>query len=189
MYLKFLLSLTLLSLCNCASILSGTSQSLSVQSSPPGAACDLTRNGMVIGNISQTPGATFIKKTKDDIVLSCKKSNYQDATAYLDSGSDGNVFWNLLLGGLPGWGFDSATGADNRYPDVTSVTLIPVGAQVASNTTTAVTPATLLAPVIAPPATPGSVEDRLKKLEDLKSQNLISAADYKAARARIIKDL
>ena len=51
----------------CALILSGKSQTLTVESNPPGASCDLFREGRVIATVSATPGAAMVEKTKRDI--------------------------------------------------------------------------------------------------------------------------
>ena len=116
----------------CASILAGRSQMLTIETNPPGASCNLTREGRVVGSVASTPGALMINKTKHDISVSCSKDGYQTATGYLDSGTEGSTFGNILAGGVIGWGIDSAVGADNKYPEVTMITLLPVEVKVAS---------------------------------------------------------
>ena len=44
-----------LALTGCASIISGTSQTITINSNPPGAQCNLLREGLVIGSVT-TPG-------------------------------------------------------------------------------------------------------------------------------------
>ena len=57
----------LFSLTSCATILSGRTQSVAVQSNPPGANCQLNRQGRVVGSIAPTPGAVMVDRTKHDI--------------------------------------------------------------------------------------------------------------------------
>lgn len=70
-----------------------------------------------------------MRKTKDDILLTCSLDGYPDSTQYLDSGVAGATFGNIIAGGVIGWGVDSATGADNRYPDTVEVQFVaPIAA-------------------------------------------------------------
>jgi hypothetical protein len=108
----------------CASIVSGTSQQITIDSNPKGANCSLSREGQAIGNVL-TPSGLVIKKTKHDIAIVCDKTGYQRATATLTSDVESTTFGNLLIGGAVGWAIDSATGADNKYDDVITVTLVP----------------------------------------------------------------
>lgn len=108
----------------CASIVSGTSQQVTIDSNPKGADCTLTRDGQMIGNV-RTPGGLVIKKTKHDIAIDCGKEGYQRSTATLASDVESTTFGNLLIGGAIGWAIDSATGADNKYDDVITVALVP----------------------------------------------------------------
>ncbi|MBY0355631.1 MAG: hypothetical protein K2Q12_07870 [Rickettsiales bacterium] len=110
-------------LTNCAAIVSGKEQELSVETNPAGANCNLERNGEFIGSVSETPGKVKITKTKHDINLSCSRRNYETAETQLDSGLDPWVFGNILIGGLIGWAIDSGIGSDNLYPEKTSLQL------------------------------------------------------------------
>ena len=47
-------------LSGCASIISGTSQEIKVVTNPPGANCELIREGAVIAHVDQTPGGATI---------------------------------------------------------------------------------------------------------------------------------
>ncbi len=122
----------LFSLSSCSLILNGTSQNVAVTTIPEGARCELYREGKVLSSIASTPGGTLINKTKHDITLTCEKDGYQKSSTELNSGLESAVYGNILLGGLIGWGFDSATGADNRYPDQTLVALIPAATEAIS---------------------------------------------------------
>lgn len=109
-------------LTSCSSIIEGRSQTLTFNSSPPGANCALTRNGLAIGNVT-TPSGIVVEKTKHNIQVVCSKEGYDDATAMLKSEIAGATFGNIILGGGIGWAIDSASGADNKYNEVTNVFL------------------------------------------------------------------
>lgn len=107
----------------CASIIEGRSQQIAINTNPAGASCDLTRKGLNIGHVSPTPGSTLIQKTKDDMIITCDKEGYQQATYMNKSGTAGATWGNIVLGGLIGWGIDSAAGADNKYDSPVNITL------------------------------------------------------------------
>ena len=115
-------------LCGCGTITQGTSQDISIVSNPPGAQCDLIREGKTIATLMKTPGTLKVDKTKHDMVLTCNLSGYQSASSNLESGYGIGTFGNIILGGGIGWAIDSASGADNKYPSSATVNLIPVGA-------------------------------------------------------------
>ena len=114
-----------LALTGCASILDGDSQEIKVKTTPSGAMCQFTRKGEVIGSISETPGSLLVKKTKEDILVVCKKEGHEEVNHPLKSGTGGAVFWNIVAGGGIGWAIDSASGADNKYDDLVEITLTP----------------------------------------------------------------
>ena len=165
-----------LALSGCSSIIEGTSQTLSFDSNPPGADCALTRNNETIGNV-KTPGGILIKKTKYDIHVLCKKDGYQDATAFLHSDAAGATFGNIVLGGGIGWAIDSASGADNKYTEHTTVTLVPVVAtDGAAATGTAA-------------ASSGTVEDRLQRIKVMLDNAAITQAEYDKKRSEILSGI
>ena len=111
-------------LAGCASVISGSSDTITINSNPPGATCNLNQNGRSIGQVT-TPGGVTVQKTKHDIKVTCEKEGYQTATGYLNSDIEGSTWGNILLGGGVGWIVDSASGADNDYPEYLTVTLVP----------------------------------------------------------------
>jgi len=114
-------------LSGCGTITQGTSQDIAITSTPPGAHCELTRKGEHVASLDKTPGSVKVDKTKNDILLSCSLTGYQDASVNLESGYGAGTFGNIILGGVIGWGIDSATGADNKYPSSANVQFVPVG--------------------------------------------------------------
>jgi hypothetical protein len=109
----------------CSSIIEGTSQTITLNTNPPGADCALHREGLVIGRINPTPGSVVVQKTKHDILITCAKPGYQEATYHNNSGVAGATFGNIILGGGIGWAIDSAAGADNKYESPVNLTLSP----------------------------------------------------------------
>ena len=173
----------------CASILSGTSQTITLNSNPPGARCELVREGRIIGTVENTPGAVTVRKTKHDIDVVCKKQGFTEAKEFAESGTDGSVFGNIILSGVVGWAVDSAAGADNKYPEVFTVNMTPIG-QAVENVSRAA------APKAAAPAQKGSgagsKQEPTKRLETLKAlldQGVLTEAEYQRKRAEVIDSL
>jgi len=139
-------ALTASCLAGCGTITQGTSQNITITSTPPGGHCDLTRKGEHVATLDATPGSVKVDKTKNDILLTCKLAGYQDASANLESGYGVGTFGNIILGGGIGWAIDSATGADNKYPSSANVQFIPVGAPAPAAPAPAGQPATVAPP-------------------------------------------
>lgn len=120
-----LLGLPLL-LANCASVIEGTSQVITVNSIPPGATCRLDRDGAQLGTVDATPGSVTVKpKTAQDILVTCEKPGFQ-AAAYLDkSDTAAATFGNILAGGVIGAIVDRSNGASYKYESTVSLTLAP----------------------------------------------------------------
>ena len=125
------LTLLLLAAAGCSSIVQGTDQEIAVNTNPPGANCVLQREGVDIGWVNATPGATTVSKTKHDITIVCDKEGYQTATYISDSGwESGSGAAGIALDVILTLGIssaiDSATGADNKYESPVNITMIPV---------------------------------------------------------------
>lgn len=110
---KLYLGLILI-LCSCASIIDGTKQTLEIQTEPAGASCSVVRIKTNLGNVI-TPGYVQVERTKYDLTVVCHKDGYKDVTRILTSDSNGMTGVSVITTGIVGWGFDSATGADNKY--------------------------------------------------------------------------
>lgn len=107
----------ILSQVSCATILAGRSQTITIESNPSGARCEVYREGRVVAVVEQTPGAVTLEKTKHDMEVLCKKHGYTDSKSMAESGNEGYTLGNIILSGGLGWAVDSAVGADNRYPE------------------------------------------------------------------------
>lgn len=117
----------LLSLAGCASMISGTSESVQVSTVPAGAVCVLERGGLVVGQV-YAPGSVTVKKSKDPINVHCNKEGYYETDQVCNVGAcgwvAGNIVWGLI--GAPiGVITDVSTGAVNDYDDSVTVVLQP----------------------------------------------------------------
>lgn len=122
------LATTMLS--GCATVFEGTSQDISVVTNPSGASCVFARQGTPIGSISSTPGILNVPKRKYDIIITCSKPGYADASYLNHSGVTAVIAANiaadvLLTAGLSSI-VNSADGADNKYDSAVNLTLNPV---------------------------------------------------------------
>jgi hypothetical protein len=130
--------LALLPLAGCVSVFEGTSQDISVNTTPAEAACTLEREGQPVGAVAQTPGKVTVRKSKFDITVRCSKPGYQAASAINHSGTSSTIAANVVVDVLLTAGIssivDSANGADNRYDDVVNITMVPqLPAEVSAN--------------------------------------------------------
>jgi hypothetical protein len=120
----------------CASITSGTSQSINVNSEPGEADCTLTRDGRELGTV-RTPGPVKVKRESKSIHIVCKKEGYKDGETSMDARFETATLGNLIVGGVVGLAVDAASGAYQRYDGFVMVHLAPLppGAAVAQPTT------------------------------------------------------
>ena len=116
----------------CASIMSGTNQDIAIHTNPEGADCILTREGLELRSVT-TPDTVRVSKLKHDIYVKCSMEGFHESTAHVNSGTEGSTFGNIILGGGIGWAIDSARGADNKYADVVTVTMVPLHQQMPEN--------------------------------------------------------
>ena len=49
--------------------------------------------------MDRTPGKVTVRKTKEDILLKCAKTGYQNSSQYLHSGMAAGTFGNIIAGG------------------------------------------------------------------------------------------
>src|ERR1700716_600921 len=113
----------------CASVTRGTTENISIASTPAGATAEIT--GLEIPTACVTPCVVQAKRSAD-ITVTINKEGYEPQTIPLTkeipgSGAAGFA-GNLLAGGLIGMGVDAATGAaQDHKPNPVIVTLQPVG--------------------------------------------------------------
>ena len=112
----------------CASISRGTTENISISSTPPGATAELS--GLDNPTSCVTPCVVVVKRSAD-ITVTVNKEGYEPQVIPLTkeiAGSGAAGFaGNVLVGGLVGMGVDAATGAaQDHKPNPVIVTLNPV---------------------------------------------------------------
>ena len=132
----------------CATITTGTSQSISVNSDPTDADCTLTRDGQTLGTV-KTPGTVTVKRDAKTIHVICKKEAYDDGKVVMNAKFESASALNFVAGGLVGVMVDAASGANNRYEGYVMVQL----AALSPADQAAVAAARSKAPPAAPAAT------------------------------------
>jgi hypothetical protein len=123
-----LLCVGLSSLGACATITRGTTQQVTVESSPPGAAVRTTT-----GFTCEATPCTFKMPRKEGFNVTISKDGYKPATVTVESkvagGGAAGFAGNIIAGGVIGMGVDATSGAmQDLVPNPVSVTLEPVAA-------------------------------------------------------------
>jgi hypothetical protein len=109
-------------LVGCASITTGQSQTMSVNTGEESeASCSLT-NDKGTWYINSTPGAVDVARSSADLIIGCKKGQ-KVGNATLKSSTKGMVFGNIIAGGGLGAIVDYSTGAAYEYPEEICVPL------------------------------------------------------------------
>jgi hypothetical protein len=99
----------------CATVVSGTSQTIAITTPPAtGAICTLTGGDGEHAQVS-TPGVVTVPRSKNDLLIDCKKPGWKEATGTIPSHFAGATLGNVLIGGVVGVGIDAASGAANHY--------------------------------------------------------------------------
>ena len=131
--MKKIVALSLLVLApGCATIMEGSSQSVTVTTDPAGANCTVDRAGQHIGQVFPTPGSIHLDKSKNDLSVTCSHDGYQTATVAQSPKFQGTTFGNIVAGGLIGVAIDAASGANFQYPSEVKVLMAPMQSPVAS---------------------------------------------------------
>jgi hypothetical protein len=107
------------SLTGCASIVSGTSQVVSVETlhssgAVAGATCKLQNDKGVY--YVTTPGTVTVHRAYGDMNVKCEKPGFEAGLANVKSSTKGMMAGNILFGGVIGAGVDAASGAAYDYP-------------------------------------------------------------------------
>lgn len=124
--LQGLFALVLLTLPACATIVSGTQQSLFIDTPDvEGAHCDLTDSKGGSWYLGNTPASITVVKGNGPMNIVCKKPGYKTARAVLEEDIAGATLGNVILGGGVGIFVDAASGAAQKYPDKATVWMEP----------------------------------------------------------------
>ena len=172
---KLLFPLFLLALGGCASVLDETTQVISVDTPGcPKAECTLT-NDEGIYYIKSTPGTVTINKSFNDLTIVCKKGEERGTMVEVSS-ANGAVWGNIILGGGIGFLVDGSRGAGYDYSAYVNHPLSCDSPGPSKSATTG-----------SPKSS--SVAERLKQLNDLLKQKLISKQQYEQRHKEILKEL
>src|SRR5512147_1593355 len=82
-------------LAGCATLVSGTTQTIGVNTDPEGADCQFTREGVLVGRVNPTPGTIQIGKDYGSISVLCQKEGFEDT-----AGVVGSEFQAMTLGNI-----------------------------------------------------------------------------------------
>lgn len=112
----------------CASVARGTTENISILSTPPGA--EATVSGLDVPTACMTPCSVVVKRNAD-ISVAFQKEGYAPQTVQLtkeiQSTGAAGFAGNVLIGGLVGMGVDAYTGAATDHkPNPVAVTLEPL---------------------------------------------------------------
>jgi hypothetical protein len=114
----------------CASVTRGTTETISISSTPSGAEAEIS--GLEAPVTCTTPCAV-VGKRNADISVTVKKEGYEQQiiqlTKAIPAAGAAGFAGNVIAGGLIGMGVDAATGAATDHkPNLVIVTLQPRGA-------------------------------------------------------------
>jgi hypothetical protein len=118
-------SLAMLLSSGCATIVKGSSQTLTVDTKPPGATCVFNRKGETIGAVNPTPGSLVVEKSSEAIAVRCAKDGFQESRASLSAEFQPATLGNIILGGVIGIIIDAASGAVAEYPPTVTLLMVP----------------------------------------------------------------
>lgn len=118
---KILVALLSIQLTACASIVTGTTQSVSIETSQKAARCDL-QNDKGKWHVSDTPASVVVQRSYEDINVTCQKGDMKGFATF-KSTTKAMALGNIVFGGAIGAGVDTATGAAFDYPSVMKVEL------------------------------------------------------------------
>lgn len=110
----------------CATITTGNSQTVTINTEPPGATCTLSRGGSTVAIINPTPGSVAVSKSIKAISVLCRKDGYQDSSGVLEARFQGMTLGNILIGGLIGLAIDTGSGAIGKYDPMLAILMIPL---------------------------------------------------------------
>ena len=111
----------LIALQGCASIVSGTAQTVSVDTPGcNGARCELSNDkGKYF--VAATPGTVVVNRSYNNLQVVCTRDTATSDPLSVASTTKGMAFGNILFGGVIGAGVDVSSGAAYDYPQTISV--------------------------------------------------------------------
>jgi hypothetical protein len=125
MKVSLALSLICAMLSGCASIIDGGDQQVTVVTAShaqpvTGPSSCVLRNTRGVWTVA-SPGTTKIRRADDALQVRCEAPGYAPRGTQVESGVNGMVFGNILIGGLVGYLIDRSSGAAFQYPEQIAV--------------------------------------------------------------------
>lgn len=211
---SFLIAVVVL-LSGCASITGTTGQNISVETRAAdgkalaGANCEMTNSK---GKwFVTTPGSVGIRRSNDDLLVLCTKEGVDAGRASVVSDTKGSMFGNIIFGGGIGAIIDHNQGSAYEYPTLiqiimgSSIKIEPKPDQEGGEKSTSATPATetlktetsstaKLAPETGaqPKAVEGNQSEsyrKLKELDALRKDGVLTQQEFEAKKAEILKGI
>lgn len=106
-------------------------QTISVETDPPGAACRLSQNGVVVATLAATPGAVQTPKSPHPLVIDCEKPGFL-TMRYTDRSQRQIDRPETFFAGLKALATKGDFFADGAHQPVARITLTPDPAMPAS---------------------------------------------------------
>ncbi len=121
---KLILLPAVLGLSACATITTGTTQQITVETPYAiGSSCDLKDSAGGSYYIKSTPDSAMVNKGDGPLTVKCEKAGYNDGVTVVEEKFQGATLGNIILGGGIGVIVDAASGAAQEYPKQTKVFL------------------------------------------------------------------
>lgn len=177
----------------CATVTTGTTQPINIDSDPQGAECTLTREGQTLATVTTPKQSLTIKRHAATLHVACRKDGFEEGRVVLNSRYESSSTGNFLLGGVIGVMVDASSGASSRYDSYVLVRMTPLGpgnkAVAAVPRPTVATPTPQPAAATAPvtPAPPQTLGGRWKATATLMQDR--SAGSCARIRASYSLDL
>ena len=107
-------------LSSCATIISGSTQAVSVDTHPiSGAQCNIS-NDDGKWYLAETPDSVTVDRSYSDLSIVCEKGNHTGSTS-VKSKTKGIAFGNIIAGGIIGAAVDAGNGSAYDYPSLVNV--------------------------------------------------------------------
>ena len=114
-----------LALSACATTGERSDQTVTVITAPPGAVCTLQRGGATVAVAQRTPAGVSLVKSRQNIVVVCRKNGYFNAVAVLPSRSRARPPDRISIGAIVRFDLDIPAGTTHDYADSVTIVLAP----------------------------------------------------------------
>jgi len=201
-WIAFLYVLSIGILSGCASVTGSPNQSVSVETreqagaAVAGASCELSNDE---GKwFVTTPGSVSIHRSNKDLQVLCKKEGMASGRAAVVSDTKGSMFGNILLGGGVGAIIDHNNGSAYEYPTVIEI-IMGSTSKITSKLSTP--KAESLAPekiktengVVVVSSSAQATEtnpgQKLRELQTLKNDGVISESEYEEKKKQLLEKM